>query len=541
MVLSEIMADPNPPVGWDSEYVELYNRSDTAVDLRGWTLKAGSRKVLLGEPGHTDSLAAGSYLSIALTSLPNSGGEVLLLDALGRLIHAVAYRVPAGAPRWKEEGGWSLEAPDPDCVCTSSEFWVYSCDPSGGSPGLPNCQSFSVEDASSPDYLYHGWDSRGRLYLQFSESLDYDLGQIIEGSGELGGNSIRIRPGGLIPLMVNVDFPFRERLYLVLPELCLDHDRLRIHLPALGDCQGNWSVPMDILCGTAASPAGGSVLLSEIMYDPREGKSEFVEIYNPGPHFIDLQDLALGVAEPGELPSDFMALSEESRILNPMQYAVLCRRSDELKLGYGVEGGGQLVEDGQQVEVERLPLLSDGGGELFLSDRAGNSVDRAVYGDEMHMELLGEHRGISLERMDFGQTGMDPQNWHSAASTSGYATPGGPNSQLLAGRSGGVKLSLQSRVFSPDNDGWEDLLEISLGSTEPGTLIRLWISDARGLPLKMLADEVLVGDDARFYWDGRDGQGYLQQQGYYVVHLHCMHPQSGKQSRISRACGLIFP
>ncbi len=105
-------------------------------------------------------------------------------------------------------------------------------------------------------------------------------------------------------------------------------------------------------------------------------------------------------------------------------------------------------------------------------DRSGNTVDRVAFNDQMHMEGIDDTRGISLERVAWDRPGLDPANWHSAASIVGYATPGSPNSQREPDLPFMEILDVKPKVFSPDNDGYQDLLGISLGSMEQGSVIR---------------------------------------------------------------------
>jgi len=56
VVFNELMADPQPPVDWEEEYLELFNRSDRLVDVKAWILRVNERSYELSEqhmPGGT--------------------------------------------------------------------------------------------------------------------------------------------------------------------------------------------------------------------------------------------------------------------------------------------------------------------------------------------------------------------------------------------------------------------------------------------------------------------------------------------------------
>lgn len=84
VVISEIM--PNPLQG-GVEWVELYNRTDVAVDLTGWSLfEGGGNKVIL-----SGSLLPAAYLSFDRKSLNNGGDIIILKDSQGNIIDKMSY------------------------------------------------------------------------------------------------------------------------------------------------------------------------------------------------------------------------------------------------------------------------------------------------------------------------------------------------------------------------------------------------------------------------------------------------------------------
>jgi hypothetical protein len=220
--------------------------------------------------------------------------------------------------------------------------------------------------------------------------------------------------------------------------------------------------------------------------------------------------------------------------MGPGEYLVLTGNMDHLMDSYGLEISGNWVE------LKEFGTLPNGGGRIWLTDRAGNTIDMVSYRDDLHMELISDTRGISLERIDPDRSGADPGNWHSAASIEGYATPGRLNSQALPESDQGSELRLEPRVFSPDNDGNNDLLVISPGMETTGSVIRLWITEPDGTPVRILANNSISGTSSQYTWDGRRDNGQMAAGGFYVVHLRVYNPQSGSRWNRKGAVGLVY-
>jgi len=529
MVINELMADPNPVVGVSlGEYVELFNRSEYMLNMDGWILVVGKRKYELGElgeEGQETRIAPGNYLLLTGLSLPNQGSLLALYDGADKLVHAAAYKIPYDAPQWKREGGWSLESPDPDRLCNISGLWEYSEDHSGGTPGALNSVDGVRPDYQLPVLLYFGYGEAGELWLYFSEQVNLDA--VREGE-------VILSPGSFSALEVNGAGPLLETLicrFSVDPSL---FSRFTLNMPAVPDCLGNLSRELSFNGGPALAPGPGSVHINEIMYDPAEGAVEYIELYNPGQSFVDLRDLALGLSTGGENPEKMLPFSQWSRIMGPGEYVVLSASVDKLRDAYGLEVSGCWVE------LEDFMALPDGGGQIWVTDRAGNGVDVVSYDDNMHMELISDTRGISLERIDQERAGSDPHNWHSAASAEAYATPGRLNSQAVRRMGQESGLVVEPGVFSPDNDGYRDLLEINPGVEEAGSVIRLWITTVEGRAVRSLANNHVAGVSSQYTWDGRDDSGGMAPGGFYVVHLRVYNPSTGSNRNRKAAIGLIY-
>jgi hypothetical protein len=165
-----------------------------------------------------------------------------------------------------------------------------------------------------------------------------------------------------------------------------------------------------------------------------------------------------------------------------------------------------------------LFTLPNNGGVIRVLDRMLGTTDGLHYSPSMHHELLADTKGISLERIDAGGFTNSVANWHSAAATAGYATPGYQNSQDLHDSKTGDNLAIQPEVFSPDNDGTDDFAYIQLTVDDPGYLANIVVFDIKGRRIKTLATNALLGTREQLSWDGTKNDNSPAEIGIYLVY-----------------------
>lgn len=137
VVITEIMYNPPNPGTDTLEYVELYNNSNTTVDLSGWTFSKG---VTLTFPTGT-TLAAKNYIVACFSTsylearfqgvaavqyaggLNNSGEAIELKDAQGNIIDEVTYSNLAPWPPEASGAGASLVLCDPNADNSQAVNW----------------------------------------------------------------------------------------------------------------------------------------------------------------------------------------------------------------------------------------------------------------------------------------------------------------------------------------------------------------------------------------------------------------------------------
>jgi hypothetical protein len=138
------------------------------------------------------------------------------------------------------------------------------------------------------------------------------------------------------------------------------------------------------------------------------------------------------------------------------------------------------------------------------------------YSVDWQFSLLDNSDGVSLERILPNGPSNQSDNWHSAAEAIGFATPGIVNSQFQYG-SDSESLSLSKDVFSPDQDGFEDVLLINYAFSNPGNLGKACIYDDMGREIKTLFSNELLGSKGFFTWDGVTNNQTKAPVGVYIL------------------------
>jgi hypothetical protein len=185
-----------------------------------------------------------------------------------------------------------------------------------------------------------------------------------------------------------------------------------------------------------------------------------------------------------------------------------------------------------------MPSLNIDGDIVVLIDTGYTSIDRVVYSADWHFPLLDDTKGVSLERIDTERPTQEATNWHSAAETVGFATPTKQNSQYSPSTADDGAVNLSNTIFSPDNDGIEDVVTINYTFDQPGYIANIAIYDSRGRLIRRLASNTLLGtEQGSFSWDGIQDDRSLALSGVYVIYVEVFNT-SGTVKRCKKACVL---
>lgn len=401
----------------NSEYVELFNRSNSIYDLAGWTFAdRGSPKTLTNytlQPGeyvvlcHIDSVGLFTGIPVlGVASFPNlnaSDDDLGIRDATGQLIDSVQYTLADYQDPIKEDGGWSLELINPEDTCSQFNRWIASNSANGGTPGLQNSVYDITPDNTPPQLVGITVISSNFIEVCFNETmspaflLDLSNYSIDNGMSVLAAN-----PGGTGLSCVT--------LILSMP---IDTGTIYTLTMDVSDCIGNLAT----VSGTFVQGGGSvpyQVVINEIFADESPivalPESEFVELFNNGPTAVDLSGWTFtdGTASVATLPN---------YTLLPDSFVILCANADQAD--YAVYGDA--------LGLSSFPSLNQSGDNLELYDATNTLIDFAYYEDSWYANDDKDDGGWSIERIDPEFACLNAGNWRASEDPSG-GTPGRENS-----------------------------------------------------------------------------------------------------------------
>ena len=533
VVINEIMARPSPPVGLPAaEYIELFNRSDRPVNLNNWTIWVGTRYRVL--PEHI--LMPGAFLLIAhekftpeleefgdVTGLPTfpvlaMGGQTIVLkDERENVISAVSY-----SDRWygstlKASGGWSLEQIDPFNPCGGEKNWTASTSSLGGTPGSPNSVRGDNPDNEPPELVRASLLSPGSLRLHFSKPM-HPLSGWSDAEYHLEGKGHPLAAVPAEPLFDKTDLYFHGHF-----EEGKDH--ILTTGGGLYDCAGNFINPdaTEVKFSIPSYPLRNDIIINEILFNPFPGGANFLELVNISANTIDMKNLILAGMNQG-IPDPAYIISPGGYLLFPGDYVVITTDSEVVRSHYYTPNPRAFAE------MERMPYFYNEKGRVAITDLQMNIIDELSYTADMHSPLLTDRKGVSLERISFRRPASDPNNWLSASENAGFATPGYRNSQFSEVLNPPADiLGVEPRIFSPDNSGYNDVVNISYRLDRSGYAGSITIYDSRGRIVKRLVRNELFGTSGVYSWDGRNDANSQSRLGIYLILMELFHPDGEVQ------------
>jgi hypothetical protein len=537
LLITEIMADETPAVGLPaSEFVEIFNNTATKIlNLRGVRLlKPGSPAAVLPD---TARLLPGQYAVVCGTTraaqfapygkaygvsnfpaLSNTGDQLVLRSRTGTTLCEVAYTDDWYRDQRKKNGGWTLEMRDPSTYCGGAENWQASQDATGGTPARRNSVASANPDRTPPTLLRATALTATTVRLYFGEKLDSTAAAnpALYTLHSSDGTTLGVRQAAPVgPDFRAVDLLLSTALRPSLP--------VTVAVARATDCAGNASGALTS-AGFALPEAAqaGDLVVNEVLFYHRSGGVYFVELLNRSGRYLNLQGYQLATQKATGLGTCIISPAA-AYVLAPGQLVALTSDANSLQAQYPTSS-----EAAALMAVAGFPALDNSAGTVYLYDAAAQELDHYAYDKSQQLPLLSTLAGVSLERIQAAGPSL-ASNFHSAASTVGYATPGRLNSQAQDAAGSGQELTLTPEIFTPDDDGQQDFATLNYQLDQPGYVGSVTVYDALGRLTRRLLRNESLPITGFVQWDGTDDSGHKATIGYYILHVELFRPSGGER------------
>ena len=511
IIITEIFADPTPTRGLpEREYLEVYNATSKDISLKGFRLLYGNFSAVFPDTIlKSDSYAIvcrkgyepefspfGQVIPLPTFSLANEGSILVLKNPKGEDVFFINYNIS-----WYSVGqdqGCSLEMIDLSFPCVGKMNWTSSVASLGGSPGRSNSVEAPKPDLFGPKLLNSSLDETS-IVLNFDETLSVNFTdehvnfEIIEGENKI--------EEVLVQKYANSNVLIRLKSKLEIGE------SLKLKIKNVSDCSGNLSDDIVLDFRILLPAKKGEVLLSEILFNPKLGGEDFVELYNTTDKTFNLKGWSLAKLDSKGEVIEKAVLSKFDLFLQPNGFMAFTENKTFLIQNY--------TSFGQIYEISPMPSFNNDNGTVILYNPGGEEFDRFVYAEKMHHFSIVNPDGVSLERKSFKE---NKSIWISASADAGFATPGMANSQTENEQLNNV-FRVEPIIFNPYQAGTNDFTHLHYKLNLSGASAYIDILDKNGKSVRVLHNNLVLGTEGKIVWDGKNNQGEILPVGYYVFNI----------------------
>ena len=188
---------------------------------------------------------------------------------------------------------------------------------------------------------------------------------------------------------------------------------------ALTDFATNSFCIKNAVFGLTEKAEKGDIQFNELLFNPYPGGADYIEFYNCSNKIVDAASLKLFSID-GDT-SSVTPVSSDHRCLMPGSYFVISENRSSIPDYY--TWNPDVV-----YAVQNLVPMDDDGGHIVLINDKLEVIDEVYYNEASHFVLLSDHEGVALEKIRQCILSTESENWYSASESSGWGTPGLPNS-----------------------------------------------------------------------------------------------------------------
>ena len=523
IVINEIMADPSPSVALPEwEYIELYNASESAININDWKIIIGKKELQFNENiiiqsdeylilCHKDALddmtAFGNCHGFSSFQITNSGSSITLVDENENLISTVSFNISWHSTSYKKDGGWSLEQIDAFNPCAGKSNWGSCNNKNGGTPGTIN--SIASSNIIAPKLDHINPSSSNEIEVFFNQNMNLEDLQNID--------NYFIKELNLYPEKAETLQYKNDYVKLTFDYIFEEGKLYTLNINNVTNCK---DIPpeeeIEIRFGMPSVVSRNDIVINEILFNPISPGVDYLELYNRSDKVIDLKEIMFGTIKetfPNPADTTLKEICADSRIMLPHSYILLSLDQEIVRYQYDVEEGNNFLD------VESFPSLPNEEGHVIICDKGRTTIDEMKYSDKMHYDLLSITQGVALERISTKNPSLDENNWHSASFNFNYGTPGYRNSVAKddVTDSKENEIDIIPEIFSPDGDAKDDICGIYYNLDDIGYTLNIKIFNSDGLLIRNLFNNNLVSKEGCVYWDGSDDNNRSISSGIYIV------------------------
>jgi hypothetical protein len=446
-------------------------------------------------------------------------GTTITLTIDNVILDRVTYNKTYYNDPSKESGGYSMEKVNPNDPCNSSDNWKACVFPAGTSAGRRNSVYDITPDTTPPTLLYTLSSPQESVTLRFNEPIDDNsLGDIIWiVNGEL--------QEGINPYVTGIE---NNEVVLYFGEMTLG-EIYQFELSGVADCWGNEATISNGRFALPQTPSPGDIIINEVLYNPYDGGEDFVELYNNSQKSLSLKGWKIADAT-NDVMNTPDSIATVDILFFPGEYIVVAQNIRQITDYYP-----SAIADRMLIVSGLADFSSD--DKIFILMPDNTISNELAYDSEMQYPLLNSDDGISLERIAFNRPSSDRTNWHSASEFAGFATPGYLNSQSFNSELDNGLLAVDPEIFSPDNDGYRDVVTFNYNMDGPGYTGMLQIYDSGGRPVRKLLQGDLLGISGSISWDGFREDQTKASVGIYVIYFEAFNTE-GNVVKAKKTCVL---
>lgn len=472
VMLSEVLFDVNPSYVHTPlvEFIEIYNSSQKLLELSGSIIEINQNKWTIPKcyitpysyqafskntHTHWDSLPG--IKSSTFPNLLSTSNTIVLYNKNGEVLDKALCSSDQQSSIYRE-GGNSLSRANLEAPLTNPENWTSSqrCSPHDHNS---NYNQKPTRTKTPIDGAYYYYDS---IALSLNTELKPD--QFIK----------LIHPN-------KVDsFFYLNGIFFKIPLLWSRDNNIKIKVQLRNGKHDTLS--------TQISKIGNSQLkITEILFEHSQG-IDFLELYNPGPKALLLEDIDLLVYNEESNLTDIIHLKNSRKdVVYPGEILVITQNCYQLNYRYGND------HEYHCVGIDRFPNLRSSGGYIEIVHHIYGRIERVPFSKDMHSQLYTKN--LSLERKSIELNGSFSTNWHSHLPSNEEASPGTIMQNQERENDHNDFIHLPKRVWINPN---ENTLTFNYSFPENDFVVHAYLFTAWSKPLHSIMDRVLLPTEGTF-------------------------------------------